>query len=68
MRGSAMTGLVFAACSLALAVAVIRHDASRRAVRRSERQQVQDWENEGGALPTAPQVPGAADAQPVPGA
>jgi hypothetical protein len=66
MRRSAMTGLTFLACSIALGVAVVRHDASRRANRRGERQQVQDWENEGGALSTASQVPGAADTAPAP--
>lgn len=40
------------------AVAYVRREARRIARERDEQRQLQDWESEGGALVTQPQVPG----------
>jgi len=41
------------------ALAYMRREARRVARERDEKRQLQDWESEGGALATQPQVPGA---------
>lgn len=49
---------VLVGLALGLAWAVAQDESRRRARARDERRQMQDWESEGGALATQPQVPG----------
>lgn len=59
MRMHSGLGYVFVGLTLGLAYVVALEESRRRARLRDERRQVQDWESEGGATATQPQVPGA---------
>ncbi len=58
-RTHALIGLACLGLSLVCALKVIREEARRRACEADRRRELQDWESEGGALATQPQVPGA---------
>lgn len=50
--------LIGLACLGACALMLVRADARRRARDSTRRQAIEDWESEGGATATQPQVPG----------
>ncbi len=57
-RTRTLVGLACLGLSLACALKLIREDARQRAREADRRREIQDWESEGGALATQPQVPG----------
>lgn len=57
-RHQGVTWLLVAA-GVGCALAYLSREGRRIARERDEKRQLQDWESEGGALATQPQVPGA---------
>lgn len=60
IRTGTLIGLACLGAALACAVQAVREHARRSAREAAGSRAIQDWESEGGALATQPQVPGAA--------
>jgi hypothetical protein len=59
MNGHRSVSWLLVIAGVGCAIAYVRGEARRIARERDEKRQLQDWESEGGALATQPQVPGA---------
>ncbi|MGE3772725.1 MAG: hypothetical protein AB7I32_07345 [Gammaproteobacteria bacterium] len=60
IRSGTLIGLACLGAALVCALKLVREDARRRARGGTPREPIEDWESEGGALATQPQVPGTA--------